>query len=251
MSQRSIILFWLVAANICAIAIGASWSQSASGHGDLLFFALLSAQVSVVCIWCGLNSQMGWRRYLFPVIAVLVASLVFGAIDVGIDFFVLYYALQGTMVFASLWLLRRSRYWRRLTGAVVSWQFSIAQLFVLMTVVAVLISLLRASLSFGEEPFLIAMLLVSSVMLAVTAVIIWTIGVPWFLRLALICVTAVVLSIQFLVADLFLPSVQDLFRIVLYQLLTEAVVLAIWLDLGGILPTRQVNTISDASDATA
>ncbi|HEY2894348.1 MAG TPA: hypothetical protein VGJ16_09050, partial [Pirellulales bacterium] len=159
MSQSSRVIFWLLlAATICVDAVAFAWAEAEVGvyFGSLAFEALMLCQISVVCIWTGLTSERSkWVR-VSPLLAVVVASLVWGMFSeshfvgkVGegrsqrICVELVNQGLPAALLLAMLWPLKRTAFWKRRYDSSAAWQVSIADLMFVTSVVAVLGALMR------------------------------------------------------------------------------------------------------------
>jgi hypothetical protein len=243
MSQRSPINFWLLlAATACVNAVAYGWARSSSEHGTIVWFGLLSGQLSAVCIWSSFRPRPNWRTRLFPVGAVFAASLAHATTrDIFLQV-VPYFATFTAALLASLWVLRRSAYWQRRWNDHTKWQFSMAQLLLLSTIVCVLAAALRSVNLYEGELGLVTGLFASSVVLAILSTVIASTSAHWLLRLAGVAATAIVCSaIFYWWVDGFM------FMFVQYQLLAQTIVLAAWLEWGHILPIRPLPTSGNAA----
>jgi hypothetical protein len=237
MSSRSPIVAWLlVAANVCADLVAMSWMQPAT-RGELsevVFFALLVGQLSVLCVWCGLRPTVNlWTRTV-PFAGVIASALAFGFIDAGLILnFLPFFGLQAALLLALLWAFRRTAYWRRQTGIQTSWQFTVAQLLVVMTAVALLAAALRNGSVFDSvDNWLAIAFLVGSVVLAMASIVVWRLPRHWLLRFAGVLAIAIGFGAAFYIEDGFMMWYATV------HFLVQAVVLSVWLGWGGMLPVR-------------
>jgi hypothetical protein len=241
MPQRSpIIVALFLAANLCADLVACNWMQVGSGanYSDVAYFALLSAQLSAVCIWAGLRPGFNWWSAILPIAAAVAVSFAYGVADRRREFdFLPYFLLQASLLLTGLWIFKRTRYWRQRSGTKSDWQFSVAHLLALMTIVAVLTPLLRASPLFDDDTvILIVAFLGCTVAVAIMAPFIWSLHVNWLFRFAGVLMTALSLSAIFYLGDQW--DNYHMFPFALYHLLTQGVVIAASLAWGGILPRR-------------
>jgi hypothetical protein len=245
MQQRSPIIVWLlVAATICVNLVAYAWMRGTSilSVGTIVYVALLWGQLSVICIWSALQSTFNiWSR-IAPVAAVIACSSAFWLIEdvtAKIKDILPYFGLHAVILVAALWVLRRSAYWQRRSGVKTEWRFSIAQLLVLMTVVAILATAMRHSSLLEESRVLEFFLLSGSVALAVTSVIIWSRDIHWLLRLAGVLATAIGLGASFYLAD------EYMLKFAVSDFLTQAILLSAWLAWGQILPIKIQADVSE------
>lgn len=252
MPQRSPIIFWLLlAATLCVDAVVFSRIASEAFPGQTYLVVVLSAlvlsQLSVVCIWAALRSNKNlWIRLIPYVTALVAAALTAMFIDNPVKFgaafqtMLTYYGFHTVLIIIALWLLQRTAFWRRRSGASHTLQFSVIHLLIAMTVVAVLTTLMRESPFFGESGWINLGVAIASAILAIASVVIWSLSLHWLLRLAgVLGIVGCLFTALFLTTD-FGPE----FSILLggYYLI-QAVVLSIWLGLGSIMPVA-VNTVA-------
>jgi hypothetical protein len=245
------LLFWLLVA--ATIAVDAATIVMLERNGPqsrvvYVYEALISAQLSAVCIWAIFSQQPTWWRWAGVLAAVAIASLLgipFGQFVIAESF-----GLYGSYVAAlalALWLLSSAKWWRKLTQlGSASWQFSLSQLLVVMTVSAMLITALRASeLLFGAFPIwkLLLVLTISDVIVVIATLVIWKSSWHWIFRLAATIANAALVGVlQTLLTHLgafgsvILSSIQDnLVPDLIYRILMASVIFA-WLEIGGIVP---------------
>jgi hypothetical protein len=242
MPQRSPIIFALfLMANVCVMMVALDAARAAPlGHAGVAYFALLSGQLSAVCIWAGLRMKPNWWTRLLPVVSVAAASVAFGFGAVEFELGLTsapYFAIRAAALIAAMWVLRRSRYWQRWSGIKTQWQFSTAHLFALMTSVAVILVLVRASGLFVDDGWLTGLLLFSSIAFSVASTIIWTVASHWLLRLAGIFLSAICFSVILGLGDQ-LGSIESTLPVALNHFLIQAIVLVAWFAWGQILPAR-------------
>jgi hypothetical protein len=233
MQQPSQIVLWiLVAANLCADLVAIRAAQSGVDHAGVAYFGLLSAQLSAVCIWAGLRRTVNWANWLLPVVASIAASLAFGVLEGIVTLeFLPYFGLLAALLLATLSIVRRMRFWRDRSGIRSEWRFSMAQLLAVMTLFSLLSVTLRNSTLFDNELLLVIGFLFCSVVLAVSAAMIWSCSIHWSLRSAGVLAVASACSAIFLLEG---SSYTSTFA--LYHFLVLAIVLIVWLAWGGILP---------------
>jgi hypothetical protein len=146
-----------------------------------------------------------------------------------------YYGLEAGLLLVGLWLFRGSKYWRARTGADRTWQFSLAQLFLAMTVVAVLAGVMRSG-PFADESKSLSIGFASSVVgMALASAMVWSLAWHWFLRFAATLGVALVLGEALNLAAHFVTSA---FPIFVAHYLVQAIMLSAWLGWGPILPPR-------------
>jgi hypothetical protein len=239
-STSPLIVWLLIAANVLADVIALAWSNSSSDYNEVAYFALLSAQLSAVCIWSGLRPAPNTWTRLAPISAILVVSFAFVLIEAEFVAFLSYFGLLAGALLVFLWIFRRTRYWQLRSGLKVDWQFSIAQLLAVTTVVALLAVVLRYSTLFETEVFVVTAILGGSAALVMAAVIIWILPGHWLLRTASVLAVALGLT-----APLYFGDDEYMFGFALYHFLTQAIVLVIWLAWGQILPIHEPPPLTD------
>lgn len=250
MPQRSAIIFWLLlAATLSVDAVVFSWMASEPYPDPLYavvtFDALILGQLSVVCIWSTITVTTNLWVRLAPIVAVvtaalLTATLVDEPVMLSSSFtnHLAYYGLHVALLVTSIWLLQRTEFWRRRSGASREWQYSIAHLLIAMTVVAVLAAAMRNSVFFSEDRWINIAFACSSVGLTVAVVSLWSLSWHWLLRLAGALGFAVLLGFAFALA-LVVASNDRLAPNVGAHYLLQVIVLSIWLGCGPILPVAQ------------
>jgi hypothetical protein len=241
MPQRSpIIVGLLFAASVSSCGVALSWARARapSEYGYVAYFALLTGYLSVVCIWSALRPKVNaWSR-VAPIASVIAVSIGNAFIDSDITDFLAFFGLQAAGLLVGLWVFRRSGYWRRRSGIESDWQFSMGQLLIVTTVVALLSAALRYSDLFDGESVLVFAFLAASVALALASVFIWSRPGRWPLQLASTTATAFAFGAFFYAQDEFM----EWFSIV--HFLVQGLVFSAWIGLGGILPIKEV-TVAD------
>ena len=268
MQNRSPIIFWLlVAATACVDLVAFKWVVNEnSPDSNILFDALLSSELSVVCIWSGLRFRKGIGIRIAPWLAVVVAvgarlaqiagmsllrggepsaarpdrdqafisGLDWSGLEGWIPWYLPQFLFQAAILVAAFWLFGRTPFWKRRSGTSPAWRFSISQLLIITAVLAVLIASMRDSPLFQADGYLGTLLWIgSTVVLAVGAVCLWTLSWHWVLRLASVLALATVLgaaSGYYFGGDLG----WHLIRNTAYYVI-QAIVLSTWLGLRSVL----------------
>jgi hypothetical protein len=260
MPQRSPIIFWLLfAATLCVDAVAIDWSRRASfeTEGELFagafWYALATGQLSLVAIW----SVMAAKRRIVAVVASIAAVAI-------VAYFAPYYEVAnfadnvtwyGTHVLGLtlvLWLLRRTALWRRFRAEPTKrWQFSLAHLVMLMTVIAVLLVFARFTIVFQMlTPAVLVPPFIIDILLAITTVMLAVSAKPAILRIALIAAVAISLG-MLQIALLHWVEPMAMSHTVIPALLIQAAVLVIWLELGQIIPRANNAEDRDASTSSS
>jgi hypothetical protein len=249
MPQRSPITFWLLLAATFAIDVVvlqfARERQQSSGYLTVVIYALFVSQLSVVCIWSALRTTPTVVSRAAPIFAVAIVSLVaawFTPMPSNLPGstvyanYLGYFGLHALVLFASLWILKRTNYWQRRTGVKRTLQFSLTHILVVMTVTAVLAALSRDNVFLGSGRTINVTVAFCCVTLGFASAAIWSLSWNWFLRLAGVIAVAALLGVA-LVGIFFRPYLGlDVFTVFHAYYLIQAVVLSLWLGIGPILP---------------
>jgi hypothetical protein len=153
--------------------------------------------------------------------------------------FLPYLGLHAALLLAALWVFRRSQYWRRRSGVQTEWQFSLAQLLFVMTIVALLAATMRQSAMNDLTDVASLGLLAGSVVMAIASVAIWSRDIHWLLRLASVLAAAIGLSAMFILEDRFMVM------FTMMHFLVQAIVISSWLALGDVLPIMESPAVAD------
>lgn len=245
--DRSPLIFWLLlVATICVDAVAFAWAEAAGESGLLAFEPLMLSQISVVCIWSGLRSEKSLWTRVSPLLAVVVASLVWGMFSemhfigkvgegrsrrIGVE--LVNQGIPAALLLAMLWLFKRTAFWKRRSGSSAEWQLSIADLLVVTTVVAVLGAVMRR-IEFLDLDWTDILIIGSPAVLAISAVFTWSLWrTPWVLRASGVIGMAMGLAAVVSLAQR-RPSVFSIVWVTHY--LIQALVLMVWLAWGPLLP---------------
>jgi hypothetical protein len=254
MPTRVPLIFWLLLAatlSIDAVVFSHPTSNftppfaSIEVYFPVICDALLASQLSVICIWAALNfEKILWLPVLVGVIAAtFVATLIEIApepITNSIRTFGALYGLEAGLQLIGLWLLRSSKYWRRRCDKTQFRQFSLAQLLLLMTAIAILATMMRSGPFADESKWLSFGIACSVVVMGLASATIWSLSSRWFFRFA------ATLGIAIVLAELLslLPSFgSPAFSVFGAYFLVQAVMLSAWLGWGPIIPPR-INSAS-------
>jgi hypothetical protein len=260
MPQRSPLIFWLLlAATLCVDAVAYSFAEAEPDpYGFVVFEALMLSQISVVCIWAGLRAEKSMWTRISPLLAIIYATLIWGmfseAIWIGkvgeewsvrMSLGLVNQGLHAALLLAMLWLLKRTALWKRRCDWANEWQFSIADLLVVITVVAVLGAAMRFAKVYDDLDWLgwgEIVLMGGPALLAMSGVLIWSLWWPhWVLRASGVIGVAIGLAAIVLVAERAFHT--DYPVVVSTYFLIQAVVLMVWLAWGPLLPrARPANT---------
>jgi hypothetical protein len=240
--HRSPLIFWLlVAATLCVDAvvfslIGPDPSRT-SVYASVAFHALLLSQLAIVCIWSAVRARMWITSHIPPIVSVFAATAA-TMLDrdpvMSNDFitFLAYYGFHAAFLLASLWILQRTQFWNRLTGVSSEWRFSLLQLLLVMTLIAILMSAMRRSPFFLEFKWHTIGSASGFVALSIASVLAWYLVEHLLMRLSCVFGVSVLLGTLLKMTD---------FSFTYAHYLIQGIVLTIWLDSGQILPLRCVN----------
>jgi hypothetical protein len=246
MPPRSPVIFWLlIAATISVDLVTFSWmvSEPHPSFAAVAYDALIAGQLSLVCIWSALSPAKTFWTRMAPFMAVLLAALVmalFGTPAPALNWLA-YYGFHVALLLAILWLVARTAFWRRRSGTLINWRYSLAQLLITMTVVAVLAAALRGSELFDRDGWINLVFILWSVILAVVSVICWSLSGHWLLRLTGVLGVALLFGIGLSVFDA--PPLSPF--VIGTHYLVQGIILSVWLGCWPILP------IADASLSVA
>jgi hypothetical protein len=247
MKQHSLAIFWLLlAATICISAVAFAWVvNDNSSHANLVFAAVISGELSVICIWSGLTIEKNiWSRLAawLAVIAAVLVHIIAAAVVTGKSFsewstwhpwWSLPTALHAALLLATLWIFERTSYWRRRTNSVAKWRFSLGQLLSVTTAVAVIASLIHGQYRFYFSDWSVLPYAPAAAFLGISSAIIWSLTWHWFLRFALALTVAIALGVLFACFYFWGLILEEttLFSI-------QAIILSSWLALAPVLPDR-------------
>ncbi|HJQ82326.1 MAG TPA: hypothetical protein VJ828_20365 [Lacipirellulaceae bacterium] len=252
MSRRSPVNFWLLlAATICVDAIAVMWkyTEGRGEHSEWFFIALVFGQLSALCVWALVSSPQQLMRVFVPVVfavaAALWTALTFPVTAPNVPWEQIALAYSGLWLthaaglMAMLWVLKRTTYGRRWGHPVEAgvWQFSMKHLLVAMTTFAVLVFVLRSSEIIQNVWLWVAILIVNNTGVALACMLVQS--APWHvvLRVAAAAGLAALLG-SLLYAMNRWPDV-------IAVNLIHALLLFLWLEVGGILPARGPASAAD------
>jgi len=228
------VIFWLLlVATLCVNAVVFMYKGPSSTRHEIAIFAILSSQVSLVCIWFALRSARWIWTVAFVIAAVVAAAALFIRGAENFWMVLAYFSLQAFVLLAFLWFFKRTAFWARRSGNRVKFEFSIAHLLLATTAVAITVTVLKASGLFEFDAMRIIALLMGNILATVASATIWSLSWHWFFRLAATFAASILLGTAFYVSgDPFLAESA------MFDFLTQAVVFSAWLGLGGVLPMQ-------------
>jgi hypothetical protein len=254
-NQRSPLIFWLLlAATLAVYAVLGCWVASqpflTPTYAWIAFDALTFSMLSLVCMGTMFReSKSVWMR-IAPVPAAVLASLLLAGLIRNAEFssqfhsMLFVYGLHVALLILALWVLKRINFWQRRFGVVRAWQFSVADLLIVMTSVAVFASGMRYGLIVSDAEGLVVAMVVCTVILAVSSAVVWSLSLNWIIRLAGTMGIAILLGFAF--GGVAKQGVVFA-RIIGVDFLIQAAVLSIWLGIGGVLPVTPTPSDDDGT----
>jgi hypothetical protein len=243
-----IILWLLLAATFSVDAVFGYWTKSDRNSGaelEVAFYALMISQLSIVCVWSATRPTKTMATRILPVASVAAQALVIALLDRPSQFQhtlvdgLIYLGTHAAILVAALWVLQRTRFWQRRTGTYHPWRYSLGNLLVLMTILAVLAGLLRVHPIFGDDLWFEIVFMISSVALAIASVFFWSLSWHSVLRLAAVLCFALLLGLVCSLIEIIKSgsTFASLFAfLMIAQFLIQGMVLSMWLGCGPILP---------------
>jgi hypothetical protein len=232
MNNRSPVIFWLLmiaTISVDLIALGLVGLLGRANEISSLVFGLAFSQLSAVSIWIVFAAPPGQRRWIIAAAAVAIAALaiaftetgsvVFGAAGIS--------ATHLVTLIVMLWVIRAAE--RRRRDSAES-QFSVKNLLVLMTIVAVVAALLGGVTGIQQRLAWIFHFLGNNVAVAVATFLLWSRKRHWVWRLL------AVLVVSALFGWCLTLSRPDLSPEAIWMSCLQAVVVFVWLEWGGIIP---------------
>jgi hypothetical protein len=253
MPQRSPVLFWLLlAATLSVDALVWNWPDGTDRRNLWkLQDALTMGQLSAVCAWSALRIKKPAWVQMMPWLAAVAASIVTPVMVIvssQLRDSLTYHGVYVALLLAALWLFERSSFWRQRTDLSSVWRYSVAQLLLTMTIVAVLLAGIQSSPEFHNRLFWLGPVLCGHVAVTIAAVICWSSSRHALLSLAgtlgaalavVVAVSLAFIAFSWRYHDAFL-EVLAIFKSSALSLgpyyLVQAFVLSIWIGIGEVLP---------------
>jgi hypothetical protein len=244
MLQRSPVNFWLLlAATICVdqVLMIATFAE-AQRRAAWLLVALVFGQLSALCVWALFSTSQQLPRLIAPFAFAIAAALWMGLArprsvpDISFEQMVLVYCglwlTHAAGFMFLLWAVRRTTCGRRWSYPVDAsvWQFSMKHLLIVTTTIAVLIFILRSADLIHEAWLWVAILIVNHGGVALACLLLQ--ATQWHVVARLAATAAVALLFGAL-----LQVITDWPEPVGVNLI-HAIVLFLWLEVGGIMPAR-------------
>jgi hypothetical protein len=190
--HSKIIVGLLLAATIAVDLMVANWLREMGPESRIVYVyeALATAQLAAVTIWAVLGAGPALAKWIAVAAVVVLSAFATARLEgpeitlvemLGIN------ACFVSLLAFTLWVLKQTRFWQRLNGAATEspWRFSMSQLLIVTTVVALLITAMRQSFVFAVgDMWKSYMLLTMADIVLVTGTIIawrWARSMPqWF-----------------------------------------------------------------------
>ena len=181
MKQPSSLLFGLLLTATAAVdAVVIYWllEQPTAVRAAVLYDVLCFSQLSLACAWAAFRSGSRVASGVVVASAVAIAAMATAILfEFHIGEMIACFGAYALLVILALWVVKHSQLWTaRPAERAPAWQFSISQLLVLMTIVAVLLALFRTS-ELRELGEAIVSDLVTNCALVVVLIVIWV--KPW------------------------------------------------------------------------
>jgi hypothetical protein len=250
MKQRSPVIFWLLlAATLAVDAVAVVWLFTAERHtaAETLVDALSFSQISVACVWwMQATIHRRWKAAAPVVVAVAAAIMTSRLPYISLIDAAALYGSHLIAVAAALWLAKRTTWIRRGNRPqdLPTWQFSVAQLLLVMTLLAILLVALKSAELVRDAWAAIVAVITGNVALIVGVLFVWYLRQHTLVRLAIMLVVAAVVALaNGLLRPYFLGN------FVAYYVI-QTLVLWLWLELGRIVPSDEP-ALADGSPSAA
>jgi hypothetical protein len=250
MPQRSPINTGLLFAATLAVDLVAWVWAAATRFGaasGTLFLALMFSQIGLLCI----GAVFSHGSFVWRVAAPFAAGCVAGVLtNLAIKFpddiipHVGFYWINAAAALVVLWLLMPTRIFRRTRpdDDKAAWRFSIWNLLIVTTVVAIMLRLLGKNTRIHDAAEVIGVIVVGNIFLLVIVAGISTTAWHGLVRLAASLGAAWAIGAVCQVAD---NELSRNFDLTAYHVV-QALVIIVWLELVPIMPARSLNRADDA-----
>jgi hypothetical protein len=237
MSHRSNLNFWLLLATTFCLDLVVLSSRSAfssRSRFETIFFALVFGQLSTVLIWFVFSPTQAWRRWLVAGLAVAIATWATWLVESPNQQVTEYLALTASYAMATLLALRVYKVVVTFRGrrAATEAQFSMKDLFVLTTSIAVLTALLSGTNMMRQAGTFIAFFILTNALIAIASLVFWSRSWNWFLRLAATLGLAIFAGWCLVFSRRHLAGELEVMACI------QALIIFIWLTVGGIVPIQ-------------
>ena len=248
--------FWpLLVATIAIDFLAAFWwarslpAQAMYAYLPYMLTALVLAQLSVMAVWLAFREQLDALSFVVPIVSLWSGSLARYEMSTFRGFAALDYMCRTTIQtlgsVVGLWLLQRSKFWRWLAprAAGAKLEFSLRQIMVWMTAAALCFCLVaRCTWKDGQfVPFVQSIGLLVPPAITIVVVIVAQLLVMWIVRIALYVAIGALIGTSLAQGR----NYELLFLNV--EFILEALITAIWIEWGGIIPQSRVAPTSTES----
>lgn len=233
----------LLTATMVANAAAVSWRlqdplYSGAINSVSVFSALGYGQLSVLIIWAVCRRRYDLSSWLLPV----VGAIVFASLRAHLNHwhggwrladYATRSAVQMLLLVVPLWMLIRSRFWRRLTGEARKWEFSLWQLMSWTTAIAILTAVIvNFSWTNSGWPFALSLPqgAIAPAAVALGVIVSSQLKLHWCWRVMLYLLAGFAVAL-FLASFGIWYALQPL----AVEFMLEALVVAAWIEWGGIL----------------
>lgn len=239
--RRPLVPVLLLAATLSVDAVAVYWFNYVSDGPatGALCNALLTSQLSVICIWVAFGrTRRSWGLSVL-VVATLAATWTMASLldrpSSAWDW-IAPFGTQTVSLTVLLWIIKRMKWWHRLRDSTTSapWQFSVMQLLVLMTCAAVLAAAFQNSQVVRDVGWFVAVAAVIDSLLAVAAVLAW--AQPWHMAIRIAVLSAISGSAAWLASRW--GEEPGWAAYIVANWIMQCLVIFAWLEVGRIIPRR-------------
>lgn len=246
----SLVIWFLAAVTLCADIAAVFWlmSHRQGGMESLLALnglsGLVMAQVSIAAIWLVFRPRLSFWSWIVPLTVLFCATTLrrkvglFGTSWTISDYF-FRTAVQMLITLVILWLLIRTSMWRKLShdANCRKWEFSLLQLFFWTTVTAMMSAVAARSTWLGGQPVALSQTVgvLCPPIIALGVILIAVSPIHWLARF--VGYVAVGASVAMVLAKLWHWTFPNTYRL-LVEFVIEALIVAAWVEWGGILACR-------------
>jgi hypothetical protein len=245
MPRHPPIAFWLLFVTMVLLDLAILGSASVADRNTTAFYGMVFGQLSAVCVWCVFSLRRLALRWFVTGLAVVAAAWATLANEhyqmpiadaLGLNAF-----LAATMLLA-LWLYKLVLTLRQPRRAAAA-QFSMKDLFVLTTSVALVAALLRGSQFMQELPLFVMFVVLTNVVVAVACLVFWSRA--WHALPRLGATLAVAVASGWCLTYL-RPHLSGELEV---MMTLHAIILFSWLELGDIVPKNCGTSDANADGA--
>jgi hypothetical protein len=248
MPPRSPLIFWLLlVATVCVDVVAATVASMTdrAEYSLALYFGLAFGQLSTVVAWCVFKFRRIGLWWLLPYLGCFLAALFVMPDhelrtwnDMSIAYAILF-SLYVTLLYVLLWMIKQSHFVSITVDAagLKPWQVSMKHLLTVTAVIAVLsAAVTRSKLMTGEAMLMITPWVINHLCVSVVAVLSQRLVRHVFRRVVLTIAAALISGIAMLFTFSLTSSSPNERGLFLAMNIIHALILLLWLDLGGIIP---------------